>query len=466
MDRREFLNTSIMATLAAKVLGDVTLGRAQAPAAPPAAAPAAARAGGRAAGVTAAQADPGPLHAPPPLDPRPGRTGRGGDRNHLRRRGTNHPGLSRPHRSDEGHHGTACLRQDDAEARPAGSNRSGAETRPTSSAPNLEPMVAAMGQLGVTHYWCGNDNYDLTKPILPQLDAIKKKVEALRGAEPEARHDAHVSHACRRQLGRLGRVGSALRPEGLRSQVRRAPLGHRAHVAPRQQHVGIAVADGRPVRGRHELEGPSLGAGARPARRGRRVPGSGGSSGGLGVASGGRGGAAGAERRVPRRAGAAGWRSPTGGCRRGQGGRAGAAGAGAPAARCAGGRRTGGGRRRRWRRVRRGRAGRARAWRPGGGPREFPLPLAGKTFARGGGWTSPYVPMGTGLVDIFRYGDRAARHRLQRPDGARSRVSARRRRRAAQTRSRCRACRCIGALKRDVLTIRAALQQSGSGIVI
>jgi hypothetical protein len=47
----------------------------------------------------------------------------------------------------------------------------------TADAPNLEAMVAAMGQAGATHYWCGTDNYDLTKPILPQLDAIKKKVE-------------------------------------------------------------------------------------------------------------------------------------------------------------------------------------------------------------------------------------------------------------------------------------------------
>src|SRR5256885_433455 len=39
----------------------------------------------------------------------------------------------------------------------------------------------------------------------------------------------------------------------------------------------------------------------------------------------------------------------------------------------------------------------------GASPRAFPLPLAGKTFARGGGWNSPYVPMGTGLVDVFRY---------------------------------------------------------------
>ena len=47
----------------------------------------------------------------------------------------------------------------------------------SADAPNLEAMVAAMGQAGATHYWCGTDNYDLTKPIMPQLDAIKKKVE-------------------------------------------------------------------------------------------------------------------------------------------------------------------------------------------------------------------------------------------------------------------------------------------------
>src|SRR4030095_1385929 len=46
------------------------------------------------------------------------------------------------------------------------------------NAPTLEAMVATMGQLGVTHYWCGTDNYDLTKPIMPQLDAIKRKVDA------------------------------------------------------------------------------------------------------------------------------------------------------------------------------------------------------------------------------------------------------------------------------------------------
>jgi sugar phosphate isomerase/epimerase len=41
----------------------------------------------------------------------------------------------------------------------------------------VEALVGTMAQAGVTHYWLGTDNYDLTKPILPQLDAIKVKVE-------------------------------------------------------------------------------------------------------------------------------------------------------------------------------------------------------------------------------------------------------------------------------------------------
>ena len=72
---------------------------------------------------------------------------------------------------------------------------------------NVEAMVGTMGQLGVTHYWLGTDNYDLTKPILPQLDAIKLKVEQFVRAQSEARHDADVSHARRRELGRLASCG-------------------------------------------------------------------------------------------------------------------------------------------------------------------------------------------------------------------------------------------------------------------
>lgn len=44
--------------------------------------------------------------------------------------------------------------------------------------PHVEAIVGTIGQLGVTHYWFGTDFYDLSKPILPQLDAIKRKAAA------------------------------------------------------------------------------------------------------------------------------------------------------------------------------------------------------------------------------------------------------------------------------------------------
>jgi sugar phosphate isomerase/epimerase len=41
----------------------------------------------------------------------------------------------------------------------------------------VERLVGTMAQVGATHYWLGTDNYNLSQPILPQLDAIKAKVE-------------------------------------------------------------------------------------------------------------------------------------------------------------------------------------------------------------------------------------------------------------------------------------------------
>ena len=39
-----------------------------------------------------------------------------------------------------------------------------------------ERIVAAASSLGITHYWWGTYRYDLAKPILPQLDALKPRV--------------------------------------------------------------------------------------------------------------------------------------------------------------------------------------------------------------------------------------------------------------------------------------------------
>jgi hypothetical protein len=42
---------------------------------------------------------------------------------------------------------------------------------------NLETIVAAAAQSGITHYSVGSYTYDLTKPMLPQLETIKASVE-------------------------------------------------------------------------------------------------------------------------------------------------------------------------------------------------------------------------------------------------------------------------------------------------
>jgi sugar phosphate isomerase/epimerase len=42
--------------------------------------------------------------------------------------------------------------------------------------PNAEQIVAAASALGITHYWWGTYRYDLTKPIIEQLDALKPRV--------------------------------------------------------------------------------------------------------------------------------------------------------------------------------------------------------------------------------------------------------------------------------------------------
>ena len=72
------------------------------------------------------------------------------------------------------------------------------------SAPNLEAMVGTMGQLGVTHYWIGTDNYDLTKPILPQLDAIKVKVAQF--VKLNQKHGTTLMYHTRAGAGSVGSV--------------------------------------------------------------------------------------------------------------------------------------------------------------------------------------------------------------------------------------------------------------------
>lgn len=94
-----------------------------------------------------------------------------------------------------------------------------------------------------------------------------------------------------------------------------------------------------------------------------------------------------------------------------------------------------------------------------------PLPLAGEHFARGMGWRSTETAIGTGVVDLFRYGEVLAETgydgimdlQAEYPLGGAERGL------GELTLPRK---QVLGALKRDVLTVRAALSQSGSGISI
>jgi sugar phosphate isomerase/epimerase len=45
--------------------------------------------------------------------------------------------------------------------------------------PNAEQILATASSLGITHYWWGTFRYDTNRPVMPQLDALKPRVEKL-----------------------------------------------------------------------------------------------------------------------------------------------------------------------------------------------------------------------------------------------------------------------------------------------
>ena len=323
------------------------------------------------------------------------------------------------------------------------------------SAPNLEAMVATMGQIGVTHYWVGTDNYDMSKPIMPQLDAIKLKVEKF--VKLNQKHGTTLMYHTRAGASSVGSVVwdllYVMKDFDPKHVGFHWDTGHMSHHGSNmwellmrsagpyvvavswkdrtnEQNLGF-LGEGGP------FPGPDPAAAAAAAQPG----------GGRGRGRGGDQAPAGG---VP---GAAAPGAAAAGAR---GGAPGPPGAGAPGGGREGGGfgegdAPGGGR---------GRGGRGRG---AGGPREFPLPLAGNTFAKGGGWTSVMVPMGMGVVDIFRYA-RVLRDldfngpmelQAEYPNGG-----------AQSGADKLTLPReiVIGNLKRDVLTIRAALQQSGTGL--
>jgi sugar phosphate isomerase/epimerase len=413
MDRRDFFQTGIIATLAAKVLSDVTLARAQAPAAQAGATPAAAPVPRRLI-MDAYTRHMHWIRDPDQIAEAAIEITCGGVEPTVQA----YPGHINPDKVAQ--ELPAFVRTMQKHGLRVKQVRGGNQT--DVSAPNLEPMVATMGQLGVTHYWCGTDNYDLTKPIMPQLDAIKLKVEKF--VKLNQKHGTTLMYHTRAGSNSVGSVVwdllYVMKDFDPKYVGFHWDTGHMSHHGEMwetlmrtagpyivamawkdrswEQRLGL-LGEGGPFPGPQPSAPAAAGGGGRGGGRG----------------GGGRGGD-------------------------GQGGRGGAPGAGGPPPEDG----DGGGRGNR-------------------GARPFPLPLAGNGFARGAGWTSPYVPMGMGLVNIFRYAavlrdlgfNGPMELEAEYPNGGAENGNDKITLPRAQV---------LGNLKRDVLTIRTAFQQSDTGL--
>jgi len=306
------------------------------------------------------------------------------------------------------------------------------------SAPNLEAMVATMGQIGVTHYWVGTDNYDMSKPIMPQLDAIKLKVEKF--VKLNQKHGTTLMYHTRAGASSVGSVVwdllYVMKDFDPKHVGFHWDTGHMSHHGSNMWELLMRTAGPYVV---------AMGWKDRSWQQNLGFLGEGGPFPGPRTAT----AAAGAGAGAGRGGGAGGGGAPAGGPPGG-----GPPGGGPPAGGPPGGGPPGGP----------GRGGRGGPG-GGGGGRDFPLKLAGNTFAKGGGWNSPYVPMGTGLVDLFRYAtvlrdigfdgpmELEAEYPLGGADGGNEKITLPR-------------AQVIGSLKRDVLTIRAAFEQSGAALTI
>lgn len=69
---------------------------------------------------------------------------------------------------------------------------------------DVERLVATMADLGIDHYWLGTDRYDFSRPIEPQLDDIKRKVE--RFVALNERYGAKLQYHTRSNATSVGSV--------------------------------------------------------------------------------------------------------------------------------------------------------------------------------------------------------------------------------------------------------------------
>ena len=417
MDRREFLHSSILATLAASVMTDVTLARAQAPAAQ-----GAATATPRRLIMDAYSRHLHWLRTADEVAEAAIEMTCGGVNPTIQQ----HPGHIDPAKVTT--ELPAFVKTIEKHGLRVKQVRGGNQTQVDAS---VEAMVGTMGQLGITHYWLGTDNYDLSKPIVPQLDAIKRKVE--RFVALNQKHNTTLLYHTRAGANAVGSVVWDLLyvmkdfdPKHIGFHW---DTGHMSHHGSNMWELLMRTAGPYVVAMAWKDRSWALDLGL--LGEGGPYPGPQAPAAQAGAGRGGRGRggapAAGAPPGGPRAGGA----PPAGGRGEGFG-----EGDGPPA---------GGGR--------------------GGGPRAFPLPLASKAFARGGGWNSPYVPMGTGLVDVFRYAavmrdigfngpmELEAEYPMGGAENGNDTITLPR-------------AQVLGSMKRDVLTIRAAFEQSGTGLSI
>jgi L-ribulose-5-phosphate 3-epimerase len=69
---------------------------------------------------------------------------------------------------------------------------------------DVERLVGTMSDLGIGTYWLGTDRYDFSKPIMPQLDDIKRKVE--RFVSINERHGTKIQYHTRSGASSVGSV--------------------------------------------------------------------------------------------------------------------------------------------------------------------------------------------------------------------------------------------------------------------
>ncbi|MDH4124713.1 MAG: sugar phosphate isomerase/epimerase [Gammaproteobacteria bacterium] len=262
---------------------------------------------------------------------------------------------------------------------------------------DVERLVATMADLGISRYWLGTDRYDLSQPIMPQLDAIKRKVE--RFAKLNERHGTRLLYHTRSGASSVGSVVwdllYVLQDFDPQQVALHWDTGHMSQHGPmwetlfRTAGAWVDTLSWKDRTWTQDLGGLTEQGGPFPGPN-------------------------------PEPPGAAGQR-----------------------------------------------------FRGFGGPRpaqgdpldRIPLPLAGEHFARGMGWRQAETAIGTGVVDLFRYGqvlgemgfngimDVQAEYPLGGAERGLSVLTLPRK-------------IVLGALKRDVLTVRTALAQSGSGIVV